>query len=82
MKSIELAMQILHIFVSIRENMDYMLSTNRILLLTDLLIWTLNKPMPQFFASTYAPQLLEVITICIKHRISYENQQMKALFIE
>ena len=48
-RSIELAMQILLFFVSIRENKDYMLSTNRILLLTDLLIWTLNRPMPQFF---------------------------------
>ena len=81
-RSIELAMQILFIFVSIRENKDYMLSTNRILLLTDLLIWTLNKPMPLFFASTYVPQLLEIITIWIKHRCSYENQQMKSMLIE
>ena len=81
-RSIELAMQILFIFVSMRENKDYLLSTSKILLLTDLLIWTLNKPMHLFFGSTYVPQLLEVITICIKHRVSYENQQMKALMLE
>jgi hypothetical protein len=62
-RSIELAIQILFIFVSIRENKDYMLSTNRILLLTDLLIWTLNKPTLSFYSSTYVPQLLEIITI-------------------
>ena len=62
-RSIELAMQILLIFVTTRENRDYMLSTNRVMLLTDLLAWTLNKPMHLFYGSTYVPQLLEVITI-------------------
>ena len=56
-------MQILLIFVTTRENRDYMLSTNRVMLLTDLLAWTLNKPMYLFYGSTYVPQLLEVITI-------------------
>lgn len=46
---IELAIQILQVFVTTRENRDYMLSTNRVMVLTDLLIWTLNKPMHLFF---------------------------------
>lgn len=81
-RSIELAMQILLIFVTTRENRDYMLSTNRVMLLTDLLIWTLGKPFHLFFGSTYVPQLFEVITICLKHKTPYEHQQMKALLLE
>lgn len=59
-----------------------MLSTNRVILLTDLLIWTLNKPMHLFFGCTYVPQLFEVITICLKHKAPYGHQQMKALLLE
>jgi len=81
-RSIELAIQIFLIFVAIKENRDYMLSTNRVLFLTELLIWTLNKPMHLFFGSTYVPQLFEVITICLKHRAPYSNQQMKVLLLE
>ena len=81
-RSIELAMQILVIFVTTRENRDYMLSTNRVMLLTDLLAWTLSKPAHLFFSSTYVPMLLEVITVCLKHKTPYEHQQMKALLLE
>lgn len=81
-RSIELAIQILCIFVTIKENRDYMLSTNRVLFLIDLLIWTLNKPMHLFFGSTYVPALFEVITVCLKHRAPYANLEMKALLLE
>ncbi|CAI2369130.1 unnamed protein product [Moneuplotes crassus] len=81
-RAIELAIKILQIFVTTRENRDYMLSTNRVIVLCDLLIWSLNKPMHLFYGSTYVPSLFEVITTCLKHKAAYAHQQMKALLLE
>lgn len=79
---IEPVIKILLIFVSTRENRDYMLSTNRVIILTDLLIWMINKPMHMFFGCNFIPQLFEVITICLKHKAPYGHIQMKALLID
>lgn len=70
----------------IRENREYMLSTNRIPTLVELLIWFLkfkSATQPQFFFGViFIPQLFEVLTICVKHRVSYHTAGMKELLIE
>ena len=42
-KAIELSIKIISVFCSIRENRNYMIQTNRIMPLVDLLHWCMNR---------------------------------------
>ena len=59
-----------------------MLQTNRIIPLMDLLIWCMNRPTQLFFGISFLPQLYQLITIHIKHRVPYECLQSKEYLIE
>ena len=43
-RMIEYSVKIINIFCSLKENRNYMLSTNRLISLMDLLNWCLNRP--------------------------------------
>lgn len=43
-KAIELSIKIISVFCTLRENRNYMLQTNRIMPLVELLTWCLNRP--------------------------------------
>lgn len=81
-KAIELSIKILSIFCTARENRNYMLQTNRIIPLADLLHWCMSRPTQIFFGISFLPQLFQLITIHIKHRVPYECIQCKEYLIE
>lgn len=56
-KVIELSIKILTIICTLRENRNYMLQTNRIMPLVDLLYWCLSRPTQIFFGISFLPQL-------------------------
>jgi len=65
-----------------RENRNYMLQTNRLTPLVELLSWCLNRSTQIYYGISLLPQLYHIITCHIKHRTPYECQQIKDLFIE
>lgn len=81
-KALGYVIQIYSTFVTIRENRNYMLSTNRVTALTDLLIWCMNRTNLNFFGISFLPSLCSVITTCLKHRVPYEHQHMKELLLD
>ena len=81
-KVIEQTIKIISIFCTHRENRNYMLQTNRILPLMDLLTWCLNRPTQLFFGIGFLPQLFQLITLHIKHRAPFECIQSKEYLVE
>ena len=54
-----------------------MIVTNRISVIADLLLWVLNKPTKIPLGISFLPDLISIITIHIKHRITFEYLYMK-----
>lgn len=81
-KVIEFIIKILIIFITARENRNYMIVTNRLSVLVDLLLWILNKPTKIPMGIPFLPDLIYLITVHIKHRIPFEILAMKDDFIE
>lgn len=76
-KIMELIIKILTIFSTLLENRNYMIVTNRISVIADLLLWVLNKPTKIPLGVSFLPALISIITIHIKHRITFEYLYMK-----
>ena len=81
-KVIEMSVKIISLFCTLRENRNYMLMTNRILPLVDLLNWCMNRPTSLFFGISFLPQLFNLLTLHIKHKVPYECMQYKEYLIE
>jgi len=54
-KVIEQSIKIISLFCSLRENRNYMLQTNRMIPLIDLLYWCMNRPTSIFFGISFLP---------------------------
>jgi hypothetical protein len=81
-KIIELDVKILMYFSTVIENRTYMIVTNRLSVLADLLLWVLNKPTKIPLGISFLPDLIYLITIHIKHRIPFEYLMLKDDFLE
>jgi hypothetical protein len=81
-KIIELIIKVLMYFSSIIENRNYMIVTNRLSTIVDLLLWVLNKPSKIPLGISFLPDLIYIITIHIKHRIPFEHLSMKDDLLE
>jgi hypothetical protein len=81
-KIIELVVKILMYFSAIIENRNYMVVTNRMSVIADLLLWVLNKPSKIPLGISFLPDLIYLITMHIKHRIPFEYLSMKDDFLE
>jgi hypothetical protein len=81
-KNLELVVKVLMYFSSIIENRNYMVVTNRMTVIADLLLWVLNKPSKIPLGISFLPDLIHLIIIHIKHRIPFEYLSMKDDFIE
>ena len=81
-KILELILKILYMFSSLLENKNYMIVTNRVSVLADLLLWVLNKPSKIPLGISFLPDLIQIITIHIKHRIAFECLLMKEDLLE
>ena len=71
-KVIETSIKIIAIFCTLRENRNYMLSTNRIIPLVDCLTWCMNRPTQIFFGISFLPQMFSLISLHLKHRAPFE----------
>lgn len=81
-KAIEWSIKIISIFCTMRENKNYMLQTNRLVPLFDLLHWCLNRATQLFYGIGFLPQLFQLLTLHLKHRCPYECMQSKEYLIE
>lgn len=81
-KILEYVVKILSSFSTLLENRNYMIVTNRLSVIVDLLLWILNKPSKIPLGISFLPDLIYLITIHIKHRIPFEHLCMKDDFIE
>jgi hypothetical protein len=81
-KIIDLIVKILMYFSTIIENRNYMVVTNRISVVADLLLWVLNKPTKIPLGISFLPDTIYLITVHIKHRIPFEYLSMKDDFLE
>ena len=59
-----------------------MIQTNRLMPLLDLFLWVLNRPTQIFFGIEFLPSLVQIITSHLRHRVPFECQQMKELYID
>ena len=81
-KILQLILKILYSFSSLLENKNYMIVTNRISIIADLLLWVLNKPTKIPLGISFLPDLIQIITLHIKHRIAFEGLRMKEDLLE
>ena len=81
-KILQLILKILYSFSSLLENKNYMIVTNRISIMADLLLWVLNKPTKIPLGISFLPDLIQIITLHIKHRIAFECLRMKEDLLE
>ena len=81
-KILELILKILCLFSTIQENKNYMIVTNRISIIADLLSWILNKPTKIPLGISFLPDLIQIIIVHIKHRIAFECLSMKNDLLE
>jgi hypothetical protein len=81
-KILEHVVKIISTFSTLLENRNYMVVTNRLSVIVDLLMWILNKPSKIPLGISFLPDLIYLITIHIKHRIPFEHLPMKDDFIE
>ena len=81
-KVLVLILKILNSFSSLLENKNYMIVTNRISIIADLLLWVLNKPTKIPLGISFLPDLIQIITVHIKHRIAFECLLMKEDLLE
>ena len=81
-KMLDFVIKIIETFCGLRENRNYMLQTNRMIPLIELLNWCLNRPTQLFYGINFLPSLFHILTLHVKHRTPFECQQMKEMFIE
>lgn len=76
-KALEQGIKIIMSFVVLRENKTYLLTTNKITICIDLLIWLLNKPSKLPLSFNFIPDLVNLITVSLKFKLSYEYKSIK-----
>ena len=81
-KVINLVIKILSKFCTMRENRNYMIQTNRVMPLIELLSWCLNRQTELFFGIEFMPGLFQTITTHLKHRVPYECQLLKEHMVD
>ena len=81
-KIMELIIKILLHFSVLPENRNYMIATNRITVIADLLLWVLNKPTKIPLGISFLPDLIQIITTHVKHKIPFEIVSMKDDLLE
>lgn len=80
---LELQMKILAVFTMIRENRIYLLLTNRLIILVELLMWCLTSKDSKFMLGIpFLPSLLQILTVHVKQRVDYQHLLCKEAFIQ
>jgi len=69
LKSLEGISRLLVIFSGQMDNRSYMMITNRLIPLCDLILWILSKSPKVIHSVNYLQHLFNILTIHIKHRL-------------
>lgn len=64
-------------FCGFSDNRTYMLVSNRIIILVDLLSWCLHRPTQLAYSLEFLPNLFYLITRHIKHRLEIKFMPLK-----
>jgi len=80
--SLEIITKLLCIFAGLAENRTYLMVTNRLITIADLVHYFLSKPVKTAASIIYLPQLFHLLTIHLKHRLPPENKNLRDVYIE
>lgn len=82
LRTLDYAIQIISKFTGLIDNRTYMVLTNRLVPLVDLLAWCLNRPTKFVYSLAFVPQLFNLLSLHLKHRLSIENAHYREDLIE
>lgn len=82
LKILDFSSNLLSLFCGLVDNRTYMLTTNRLIPLVDLLLWCLNRPTKFVYSLGFVPVLFNIITTHLKHRLVPERICFKEYLIE
>lgn len=82
LKVLEAAVKILVKFCGLIDNRTYMILTNRLVPLVDLLMWCLNRPTKFVYSLAFVPHLFNILSKHLNHRVPLENSGYKTNLIE
>ena len=82
LRALDSAIKILAKFCGLIDNRTYMIVTNRLVPLIDLLIWCLNRPTKFVYSLTFVPHLFTILGRHLNHRLHLENEGYKEDIIE
>lgn len=74
---IHIIVNILTLYCGFSDNRNYMIVSNRLIVLCDLLSWCLHRPSQFAQSIEFLPNLFYLIQIHVKHRVELKFQNMK-----
>ena len=81
-QSLDSVTKLLTIFSGLSENRTYFMITNRLVPLTDLVLWLLSNKPKAIASVTFFPQLFHLLTIHLKHRLPSEYEHFREEYLE
>lgn len=81
-KVLEASSKVLLTFCGQVENRTYLLTTNRAVILVELLIWSLNRQPKIIFSLNFVPVIFYILIMLIKHRLPNQYSEFKEDLIE
>lgn len=81
-KVIDSTSQLLYMLSSVRENRTYLVLTNRVIPLVDLLLWSWNNTSKYIYCLNYIPQLFHLIGFLLKHKLPECKEMFSGPIIE
>lgn len=81
-KQLDTVAQLLYTLCSVKENRTYMLITNRVIPLIDLLLWSWNNASKYIYCLNYIPQLFHLIGYLLKHKLGDFKEKFKEPVLE
>lgn len=82
LQALDSVTKLLTIFSGLSENRTYFMITNRLIPLTDLVLWLLSNKPKAIASVTFFPQLFHLLTIHLKHRLPVEYEHFREEFLE
>jgi hypothetical protein len=82
LRLLDTVIKIITKFAGLLDNRTYMLLTNRLVSLVDLLIWCLNRPTKFVYSLGFVPHLFNILLSHLKHRLSSEHIPYREDLIE
>lgn len=82
LRTLDVSSNLMSLFCGLVDNRTYMLITNRLIPLVDLLLWCLNRPTKFVYSLAFVPVLFNILTTHLKHRLTPDRSAFKEYLIE